>query len=144
MNNFDPTNAEETGQALAGFGVNLLVTDVENTVLFLTTVLGFSAITSSRDYALLSVNNQLFMLHGDHTYWDNPLPSLLPESGARGSGLELRLYDLDPDQAEQKARDNNYMVLMATADKPHGLRECFILDPDGYCWVPSVKSGSDP
>ena len=144
MNKFDPTDAEETGRALAGFGVNLLVTDVENTVLFLTTVLGFSVITSSRDYALLSVNNQLFMLHGDHTYWENPLPSLLPEFGARGGGVELRLYNLDPDQAEQKARENNHIVLMATADKPHGLRECFLLDPDGYCWVPSVKSGSDP
>ena len=21
-------------------------------------------------------------------------------------------------------------------DKPHGLREAYILDPDGYCWVP--------
>jgi len=140
MKKFDPTDAEETGQALTGFGVNLLVSDVENTIRFLTTVLGFSVITSSRDYALLSVNDQLFMLHGDPAYWNNPLPSLLPESGAaRGGGLELRLYELDPDQAENKARENNYQVLMETADKPHGLRECFLLDPDGYCWVPSVK-----
>jgi hypothetical protein len=27
-------------------------------------------------------------------------------------------------------------VLQAPADKPHGLREAYILDPDGYCWVP--------
>ncbi len=139
MKKFDPTDAEETGRALAGFGVNLLVSDVENTVRFLTTVLDFSVVTSSRDYALLSTNGQWFMLHGDHTYGNNPLPSLLPEFGARGGGLELRLYELDPDQAENKARENNYQVLMGTADKPHGLRECFLLDPDGYCWVPSVK-----
>jgi hypothetical protein len=23
-------------------------------------------------------------------------------------------------------------------DKPHGLRECVLLDDDGYCWVPGV------
>ncbi len=142
MKKFDPTDAEQTGQALEGFGVNLLVSDVENTVLFLTTVLGFAVATSSRDYALLSVNGQWFMLHGDHTYWNNPLPSLLPESGARGGGLELRLYEIDPDQAQDRARENNYTVLMETADKPHGLRECFLLDPDGYCWVPSIRKSN--
>ncbi len=139
MEKFDPTEAEQTGRALAGFGVNLLVSDVANTVLFLTTVLDFSVAASSRDYALLSANGQWFMLHGDHTYHSNPLPSLLPEYGARGGGLELRLYELDPDRAERRAREHNYTVLMATMDKPHGLRECFLLDPDGYCWVPSVR-----
>jgi hypothetical protein len=29
-------------------------------------------------------------------------------------------------------------VLSEAADKPHGLRESYILDPDGYCWVPAV------
>ena len=28
-------------------------------------------------------------------------------------------------------------VLQAPANKPHGLRECVILDADGYAWVPS-------
>lgn len=139
MKKFDPNNAEETGRALEGFGVNLLVTDVENTISFLTTVFGFSVMSSSRDYALLSFKNHLYQLHGDHTYSNNPLPSLLPECGARGGGVELRLFDLDPDEAERKAHNNNYIVLMGTADKPHGLRECFLLDPDGYCWVPSAK-----
>ena len=29
-----------------------------------------------------------------------------------------------------------YSVLATTLDKGHGLREAFILDGDGYCWVP--------
>ncbi|MGR3983992.1 MAG: glyoxalase, partial [Gammaproteobacteria bacterium] len=44
-----------------------------------------------------------------------------------------------PDAAEKRARAGGYEVLQASADKPHGLRECFLLDPDGYCWVPSMR-----
>ena len=29
-------------------------------------------------------------------------------------------------------------VLDGSMDKPHGLRECYIVDPDGYVWVPST------
>mgnify|MGYP001950570139 CR=1 FL=1 len=30
-------------------------------------------------------------------------------------------------------------VLAGSLDKPHGLRECFIVDPEGYVWVPSTQ-----
>ena len=138
MKNFDPGNADQVGRALEGFGVNLLVRDVSKTEQFLVSVLDFELITSSRDYALLSLAGQLYQLHPDHTYSRNPLPSLIPESGPRGGGVELRLFNVDPDTAEKKALEYGYEVLMSSADKPHGLRECFLLDPDGYCWVPSV------
>ena len=35
-------------------------------------------------------------------------------------------------------------VLAEAADKPHGLRESYILDPDGYCWVPAVHKKAKP
>ena len=56
----------------------------------------------------------------------------------RGAGVELRLYGVDPDAAEARAREWGYQMLEGTIDKPHGLRECYIFDPDWYCWVPSV------
>ena len=140
LKNFDPENAVEVGHALEDFGVNLLVRDVLRTVEFLETVFGFVQVSGSRDYSLLEFRGRLYQLHGDHTYSENPLPSLLPENGVRGAGVELRLFELDPDHCERLARDAGYEILMATADKLHGLRECFILDPDGYCWVPSVKA----
>ena len=43
------------------------------------------------------------------------------------------------DVAEQLARKYNYEILQPCTNKPHGLRECYILDEDGYCWVPSSK-----
>ena len=139
MRQFNPEDAEQVGHALENFGINLLVRNVAQTVSFLQSVFGFTGLNVSKDYALLEYRGGLYQLHADHTYANNPLPSLLPESGARGGGVELRLFEVDPDQAEQRARTEGYTVLMETADKPHGLRECFLLDPDGYCWVPSVR-----
>ena len=56
---------------------------------------------------------------------------------ARGAGVELRLYGVDPDEAEAAARRSGATVLAPAADKPHGLREAHIVDDDGYVWVPS-------
>ncbi len=139
MNNFESLSGEQVGHLLDDFGVNLLVSNVHNTVEFLTTVFDFTALRSSADYALLKHRHRLYQLHGDQTYSTHPLLSVLPESGLRGAGVELRLFQIDPDEAQQKAIAGGYTVLQSTADKPHGLRECFVLDPDGYCWVPSIK-----
>ena len=141
MDKFDTSDAVQVGHALNGFGVNLLVSDVKRTVSFLERVFGFESLNVSDDYALLQFGQVYYQLHGDHTYGSNPLLSLVPESGPRGGGIELRLFELNPDQMETKAREYGYEILMETEDKPHGLRECFILDPDGYCWVPSIKIG---
>jgi catechol 2,3-dioxygenase-like lactoylglutathione lyase family enzyme len=141
MKDFESLSGEEVGHLLEDFGINLLVTNVSQTASFLVEVLGFSVLRSSQDYAVLEHRNRLYQLHGDHTYSDHPLLSVVPESGLRGGGVELRLFETDPELAEQKALKRGYTVLQGTADKPHGLRECFLLDPDGYCWVPSIKIG---
>ena len=31
-----------------------------------------------------------------------------------------------------------FKVLVGTTDKPHGLREAYLVDDDGYVWVPDV------
>lgn len=140
---YETISADDFGRKLSGFGINLLVRDVPTNTEFLRQVLQFDVLRQSADYAILRHDQMLLQLHADHTYSNNPLPSLLPENGPRGAGIELRLYDVDPDQAEARAMATGYVVLQPTADKPHGLRECFLLDPDGYCWVPSVaKQGS--
>ena len=139
MSEIDHQDAVQVGHALQGFGVNLLVSDITRSVAFLEGVFGLKTLNSSNDYALLRLENQYFQLHADHTYSGHPMLSVIPELGARGGGAELRLYDVNPDQAEKRAVEQGYTVLQSTSDKPHGLRECFLLDPDGYCWVPSVK-----
>ena len=81
---------------------------------------------------------QTWMLHADHTYHSNPLPSLVSSDQARGAGIELRLYDVDPAQAAAKAPEYGGGVLQKPTDKPHGLHEAYLFDADGYVWVPSI------
>lgn len=135
----DKLTAPEMGRLLEGFGINLLVRRVPQTAEFLHEVLQFEIRRQSSDYAVLAHRSRLYQLHADSTYAAHALLAHLPEAGLRGAGVELRLYQIDPDRAESRARKGGYEVLQPTADKPHGLRECFLLDPDGYCWVPSVK-----
>src|SRR5205085_7806217 len=65
----------------------------------------------------------------------NPLSGLVMGVAGRGAGVELRVYGCDPDLAEVKARAGGWTVLAGSMDKPHGLRECAILDDQGYCWL---------
>ena len=139
MTSIENISGPEMGHLLKGFGINLLVSNTERTATFLKTVLGFECLRLSPDYAVLKHGDTLYQLHSDSTYGSHPLLSVIPENGARGAGIELRLFQVDPDDAERKAVKGDYHVLQNTANKPHGLRECFLLDPDGYCWVPSIR-----
>jgi len=88
----------------------------------------------------VTYGDQVFQLHADRTYHSNPLLSLLPEAGARGAGIEIRLYDSDPDTAVTRARAGafNATILQEPTVKPHGLREAYIICENGYAWVPST------
>lgn len=138
---FDTVPAREFGHSLNGLSVNLLVRDVMAEVAFLTHVFGMQAHRTSRDFAILVYAGQPFQLHADGTFANHPLASLLPESGPRGGGIELRLHETDPDQACARAADfHNAIILHPPRDKTaHGLREAVILCAEGYAWVPSSR-----
>ena len=114
-------------------------TPMEFVVYLLRTIFNIELFQQTDDFAIAKYENQIFQLHADTTYHNNPLPSLLPENGARGAGVEIRLYNSNPDVAEEIARKYNYNILQSCTNKPHGLRECYILDNDGYCWIPSSQ-----
>lgn len=127
--------AEDYSRGLAGFGVNLLVRNVAASVEFAHIVLGAETVYADADFAVLRRGDAEWMLHADHTYEDHPLHGFVAHMEGRGAGVELRLHNIDPDKAEAAARDAGHIVFAGAADKPHGLREAYILDPDGYCWV---------
>ncbi len=130
--------AAEYGRALRGLGVNLLVRHIDAALPFHREVLGAEVVYSDPDFAVLRYDTVEWMLHADHTYLDHPLHPSLRDEGPRGVGAELRLHGRDPDVAEAAARRLGYTVLASTTDKPHGLREVYIVDADGYLWVPDV------
>jgi len=140
---FETVTPADFGASLRGLGLNLLVRDVAAELQFLVAVFGMTGYRANRDFAIVRYGEAVFQLHADHTYGSNPLLGLLPEAGARGAGLEIRLYDTDPDAAAARAVDAGGHVLQLPADKPHGLREAIILCENGYAWVPSRPLSMD-
>lgn len=134
---FETVSAENFGASLRGLGLNLLVRDVRAQCAMLEAVFDMTAHRVSSDFAILRYGGSLFQLHADGTYGSNPYLSYLPEAGPRGAGSELRLYETDPDSAAERALAHGLHVLQPPTDKPHGLRECYLICPDGYAWVPS-------
>tara|TARA_R110002110_G_scaffold18457_55_gene77499 strand:+ start:67 stop:501 length:435 start_codon:yes stop_codon:yes gene_type:complete len=134
---FDTVSAEDFGASLRGLGLNILVRDVATEINFLETVFEMKAHRASADFAIISYGSQIFQLHSDGTYHSNPLLGMLPENPPRGAGIEIRLYDSDPDRACARAKAFGAVVLQGPTEKPHGLREAYILCENGYAWVPS-------
>jgi catechol 2,3-dioxygenase-like lactoylglutathione lyase family enzyme len=130
--------AAQYGRALRGLTLNLLVRDMARSLPFHREVLAAEVVYSDPDFAVLRFAEAEWMLHADHAYDGHPLYATLTRQLPRGVGAELRLHGRDPDAAEAAARRLGYTVLAGAADKPHGLREAFLIDPDGYLWVPDV------
>jgi catechol 2,3-dioxygenase-like lactoylglutathione lyase family enzyme len=134
--------ADEYGRSLKGFTLNLLVRNVPRSVAFCREVLQAQAVYSDADFAVMRRDCRgamvEWMLHADHTYGAHPLLSLTGDGVVRGAGAEFRLHGVDPDQAAAAAARRGDTILSPPADKPHGTREAFIADPDGYIWVPDI------
>jgi uncharacterized glyoxalase superfamily protein PhnB len=135
-----PVSAPDYCRSLRGLGFNLIVRDVTRAVKFAVDVLGATAFYANDMFAAMKLHGCDFMFHQDSTYRGNPLSGIVAGAAARGVGIELHVYNCDPDAAEARARAGGWTVLSGTLDKPHGLRECMILDDEGYCWIPSVHS----
>lgn len=137
---YEAVKAGDFGRSLRGIGLNLLVRDVKGLAQFLGDVFGMGAHQVTVDFAIMTYGDQVFQLHSDGTYHSNPLLALVPEAGARGGGLEIRLYDSDPEKAVKMAmvHPHDATILQEPTDKPHGLREAYILCENGYAWVASV------
>ncbi|MEE8533627.1 MAG: VOC family protein [Alphaproteobacteria bacterium] len=130
--------APDYGRSLEGLTINLLVSDVAAALAFHREVLDAEVVYDDPDFAVLRRGSAEWMLHADHTYKDHPLYGSLTGELARGIGAELRLHGRDPDEAEAAARRLGLTVLQGAMDKPHGLREAFLIDADGYLWVADV------
>ncbi|MEM7207688.1 MAG: VOC family protein [Pseudomonadota bacterium] len=131
----DTPDANEYGRALSGLTINLLVKDMHASLAFQRDVLNATVVYADDDFAAMAGYGASWMLHSDGTYSQHPLRGVVADLEFRGGGVELRLHNGDPDAAEALARAHDYVVLDASADKPHGVREVFLVDPDGYVWV---------
>ncbi len=143
MSDNDFMTADEFGRSLKGFGINLLVQDVFASVKFAQIVLQAECDYQEKAFAAVHKGDVIWQYHADFTYRDNALLGFVKDADGkplqgRGAGAEFHFFDLNPDEAVQRAKAGGYVVLAEAMDKPHGVREAYILDDDGYCWVPSI------
>lgn len=134
-------DAAEFANNLKGIGLNMLASNVPALVDFLTNIMDLAATYADEDFAIIHHEGVEFMIHSDASYAQNPLLSLTGDGVIRGAGLEIRLYDVDPDHAALKAEEAGFHILEEPTTKGHGLREAYIIGPDGYCWVPCKRAG---
>jgi hypothetical protein len=121
-----------------GLGINILVHNVDRSARFQSEIFGAHILYWEEHFAIMQAVGSTWLLHSDWSYRSHELISAVSGVQVRGCGVELRLYGVDPDQAEAAARRRDAVVLAGAADKEHGLREAYIVDDDGYVWVPSV------
>jgi len=132
--------ADEYGHSLPAFMANLVVRDIARSLEFYANVLEAEVLYSDPDFAALHVAGAPLMLHADHTYEKNTWYECLTSGERRGLGAELRLFGVDPDAVERRARDAGAPVHEPTTVRGHGWREMMVEDPDGYVWAVGVAS----
>ena len=128
--------ASDYSRELIGLTVNLLVNNISKATQFSANVIEAKIIYEDIDFAAIEGFGSKWCFHADHTYDKNPLPNFVNSKDNRGEGIELRLLGCNPDKAEMRAKKYGFKVISNSQDKPHGLRECYIIDNYGYCWVP--------
>ncbi|MDC0975457.1 hypothetical protein OAS23_00555 [Alphaproteobacteria bacterium] len=131
--------AIDYSRELSGLTVNLLVNNISKATEFSANVIEAKIIYQDIDFAAIEGFGSKWCFHADHTYDKHPLASFINKKQKRGNGIELRLLGCNPDKAEMRAKKYGFKVISKSQDKPHGLRECYIIDSAGYCWVPCEK-----
>ena len=130
------------GRMLPPFMANLLVRDVQRAIPFYRDVLHGVIHYADPDFAAIKVGGVELMLHADHTYDKHPWHGPLTRGERRGLGAELRVFGIDPDAVERRARAHGASVVQAATSKGHGWREVMVEDPDGYLWAVGVPTPS--
>ena len=135
---------DELGKNLVGFGVNIICPNPLIYAPSIARVFSLNLIRVDEFYALLTWDENanfgsLIQVHSDFSYKKTPYYKYFDDSRPRGLGAELRLFNVCPDKSVELASiEQGWQVIESPTNKEHGLREAFLLDSVGFCWVPSV------
>jgi lactoylglutathione lyase len=118
----------------AGLRLELFVDDMEASIAFYTRVLAFDVVRHEPgDYASLRL--------GDVFLGIGPMAKLPEEGGyfrrdiatlRRGLGVEIVIEVEDVDGWRERVADSGHPILESLRERPWGLRDFRICDPDGY------------
>ena len=111
--------------------------DVEASVRFYTEKLGFELVHLKREtvsgreratFAIVGVGNAVMMLAHERFYVRGGEGRATP----RGVGIDTRIVVDDVDAMYRRATDSDVTIVHDIGDRPYGLRDFIIRDPDGF------------
>ena len=119
----------------ASLRIELFADDLERSVDFYTRVLGFARATpaaeAAADYCAVRLGTCTIGIGLDEALpGSHPLRSRGRER--RGVGVEIVIEVDDVEAAHRRAVEAGWPVLTPLSDRPWGLRDFRMLDPDGY------------
>jgi lactoylglutathione lyase len=117
------------------FRIELFVDDVDASIRFYENALGLRLVRRESDYASLERGGALLGLGAIATlpaYGHWPGFTRAGLAGARGAGVEIVLEVPDVDAALQAVEQAGHRVVEPLRDRPRGLRDFRVIDPDGY------------
>lgn len=117
------------------FRLELFVDDLEASIRFYETALGFSLVRRDADYASLRRGDAILGLGAiSKLPADAAGPGFTQArlAGVRGAGVEIVLEVQDLDAALEDVRRAGGRVVEPLRDRPWGLRDFRLIDPDGY------------
>ena len=131
------SSSQPDPRELAPITVELFVPDVEASVRFYTEKLGFELVRLEREavegreratFAIVGVENAVMMLAQESLY----VPGGEGLARPRGGGIDTRIVVDDVDAVYRRASDNGVTIVHDIGDRPYGLRDFIIRDPDGF------------
>jgi predicted enzyme related to lactoylglutathione lyase len=111
--------------------VELFVDDLERSATFYERVLGFAKETDSPDYVALRRSSAVLGI-GLMANLPDSHPARTREGERPGLGVEIVIELDDVDAAYAKAQASGYELSSPLRDRPWGLRDFRIVDPDSY------------
>ena len=135
--------AEDFGRSLPrGIGVNLLVPEIAPMEAFCRDVLGATIVYADEDFAAVDAARlglhaacRPFLSRQSDDRRDRTASRCAAPASRSASMGSIRIW---PRRAPARMAT---IVLAGAIDKPHGLRECHIVGPSGYVFVPSLAIG---
>lgn len=115
--------------------LELFVTDHDIAIDFYTRVLGFELRRRDEHYASLAcgaVTIGLGLVADLPEHEDGPGFSQDRMARARGAGVEIVLETPDLDLLHQRVLDSGHRLAEPMRERPWGLRDFRLIDPDGY------------
>jgi lactoylglutathione lyase len=117
------------------FRIELFVDDVDASIRFYERALGFRVVRREADYASLELGGAVLGLAPIAKLpagGEGPGFTRVRLAGVRGAGVEIVLEVPDVDAAAKAVVKAGYRLLEPLRERPWGLRDFRVVDPDGY------------